>query len=32
MKFTDFEFNENILKGIEDAGFKECHGCTVPDL
>jgi ATP-dependent RNA helicase RhlB len=24
MKFTEFEFNENIHKGIEAAGFKEC--------
>ena len=24
MKFTDFEFNEGILKGIEEAGFTDC--------
>ncbi len=24
MKFTDFEFNEDILKGIEEAGFTDC--------
>ena len=24
MKFTDFEFNEDILKGIADAGFTDC--------
>ncbi|QEN08073.1 DEAD/DEAH box helicase [Oceanispirochaeta crateris] len=24
MKFTEFNFNENIQKGIESAGFKEC--------
>ncbi|OQY34057.1 MAG: hypothetical protein B6241_06130 [Spirochaetaceae bacterium 4572_59] len=24
MKFTDFDLNENILKGIEDAGFTDC--------
>ena len=24
MKFTDFEFNEDILKGIKDAGFTDC--------
>ncbi len=24
MKFTEFEFNENIQKGIENAGFENC--------
>ncbi len=24
MKFTDFDFNENIQKGIDEAGFTEC--------
>ncbi len=24
MKFTDFEFNEDILKGINEAGFVDC--------
>lgn len=24
MKFSEFEFNENIQKGIETAGFKDC--------
>jgi len=24
MKFTEFDFNENIQKGIEEAGFVEC--------